>query len=220
MTLAADSNAERRARALLSADEFERCERFKFPELRRRYAIARATLRQILGHVLEVEPAAIAFAYGPHEKPALADTAAGLIFNVSHSDDVALVAVGRCEELGVDVEVMKEKRACRGIAERFFASEEIDALSMLEGHDYTRGFYRVWTRKESCVKARGGGLTIPLTSFAVSAGPEPRLLRLDGRDDLAEWRLVSVPPSGMFEGCVAARGAGAVAYFDWPHPEA
>src|SRR5690606_18361177 len=123
-------------------------------------------------------PKSIAFTYGAQEKPALADDC-GVLFNVSHSEDCALIAVGRCEALGVDLEFMKSDRACRSIAERFFAPEEVAALEHLHGDDYARGFYRCWTRKEAFVKALGGGLSISLKSFAVSLDDTPHLIRLD-----------------------------------------
>lgn len=204
------------ARALLSPDEAARCDRFKFAHLRRRYAVARAALRRILGTVLGMAPESVRFEYGVHDKPALAGTDGGVVFNVSHSGDLALIAVGRCAELGVDVEYMKRERACREIAVRFFAHEEIEAMDAMRGDAYVRAFYRCWTRKEAFVKARGGGLSIALSSFAVSVDDRARLVRLDGcAEPEREWRLFSLEPAASFAACVAARGAKRVACWDW-----
>jgi 4'-phosphopantetheinyl transferase len=212
--LLAHADLELRARAALSADELERCDRFKFPHLRRRYAIGRAALRTVLGAALGREPGSLRFAYGPQGKPALAEPRAALSFNVSHSEDLALIAVGACEDLGVDLEHRDPSRGCRAIAKRFFAPEEVDALDLMPAHDYLEGFYRCWTRKEAYIKARGGGLTIPLTSFVVSLDAEPRLLRTD-TGDATEWSLFAAHPADGFEACVAARGAEGVSWWHW-----
>lgn len=207
---------EQSARHLLSPDETARCNRFKFPYLQRRYAVARAALRRILASILDCAPDEIQFTYGPQDKPALADTSSGLQFNVSHSEDLALIAVGRCEALGVDLEIMKPDRACRQIAERFFAPEEIDALDALAGGAYTEAFYRCWTRKEAFVKALGGGLSISLRSFAVSLDKAPRLIRLDTPNDtLKSWQLFSTTPSHEFAAAIAARNARNVYFWNW-----
>ena len=61
-----------RGRALLSADECARADRFYFPRDQRRYIVARAALRLHLGAELGVDATAVSFVYGEHGKPALA----------------------------------------------------------------------------------------------------------------------------------------------------
>ncbi len=78
-------------------------------------------------------------------------------FSLSHSGPWAVCAVGEAP-LGVDVE---QPRCTMEIARRFFKLEE---LPETEDKDY---LLRLWTAKESFVKALGGGLTIPLDSFSV-----------------------------------------------------
>src|SRR2546421_12655378 len=87
-------------RALLSPDEIAKADRFAFPELRARSAAARGQLREILGAALERDPASLRFDYGPRGKPDL--SGAPLRFNVSHSGELALVALA-LREIGVDV---------------------------------------------------------------------------------------------------------------------
>jgi 4'-phosphopantetheinyl transferase len=216
VSLEGDTAREQGARAMLCPDELMRCDRFKFPHLRRRYALGRAALREILGHSLHAGAQSLRFTYGPQGKPALAGPDQGLAFNVSHSEDVALIAVGACAELGVDVEHRDPRRGCREIAQRFFSPEEIDALDRMPPTDFIEGFYRCWTRKEAYIKARGGGLSIPLTSFAVSLDTEPHLVRTDDADAQATaWSLFATQPGEGFEACVAARGAGGISWWQW-----
>ena len=86
---------------LLSADERRRAELFRRPELRRRFVSARVGLRTVLSRYLGVGPADVGLAFEPAGKPRLAmrdDAADRLRFNLSHSGELALVAVAdRCE---------------------------------------------------------------------------------------------------------------------------
>ena len=95
-------------RSGLSSDELARAARFHFERDRTRFSVARAALREILAHYLGASPDEIAFVYGGHGKPALAPPHGDLRFNLSHSHDVALCAVARGREVGVDVERIRE----------------------------------------------------------------------------------------------------------------
>ena len=84
---------------LLAPDERARAERFVFPRDRRRFVVARAGLRAILGRYLAQEPERVAFAYGPRGKPSVP----GVEFNLTHANELALCAVAR-RTVGVDLE--------------------------------------------------------------------------------------------------------------------
>jgi 4'-phosphopantetheinyl transferase len=152
-------------RALLSPDEQERAARFVFREDRRRYIVARARLRQLLGARLRVSPEKIEFQYGAAGKPALAASHGDLRFNLSHCEDVAVYAFADAAEVGVDVEREREIEDAEAIAERCFSPAERDACRAL-------GFLYCWTRKEAFVKALGSGLSSPLPELDVSAAPQ------------------------------------------------
>src|SRR5260221_5696993 len=94
---------------MLSSDERARAERFHFPRDRHRYIIARGILRTILGRYLNVDPADVLMGYLPSGKPVLAPEWSGdqLLFNLSHSHELALCAVGRGWRLGIDVEYVR-----------------------------------------------------------------------------------------------------------------
>lgn len=88
-----------------------------------------------------------------------------LHFNLSHSGEWAVCAISD-QPVGVDIERCIEGRA--QIAERFFHKEEVRYLRLLAGREQDQGFCRLWTLKESFVKATGRGLALPLRSFCVS----------------------------------------------------
>ncbi|NOZ57755.1 MAG: 4'-phosphopantetheinyl transferase superfamily protein [Calditrichaeota bacterium] len=193
----------------LSDDERKRAFRFHFDRDRRRFSVARGALRQILGAYLALEPSAIRFGYSDHGKPFLAgpDTGLDLRFNVSHSDDVALVAVTQGREVGIDVEKLRPEFAGLEIAERFFSPAEVDALRSLPLELQSRGFFNCWTRKEAFVKATGKGLSFPLRAFDVTLvpGEAPKLLRVEG-DDPSRWTVLEVVPEPGFAGALVVEG--------------
>jgi len=213
----------RRLARLLSDEERERADRFVLDRVRRRFIVGRALLRTILGRYLGPSPDQIRFAYGAHGKPALAppDDEAGLRFNVSHSDGLALYAIGRGREIGVDVERIRPLPGAERIAERFFSLPERTALQALPASAKLEAFFTCWTRKEAYIKARGDGLGHPLDQFAVTLAPgEPARLWPAGADDgheVSRWSLEALPPAPGYVAAVAARGRGwRVASRRWP----
>lgn len=185
-------------RQLLSADEIARAERFIDPGVRARFICGRGMLRAILGDLTGSDPAALRFAYGPRGKPALSGgdgVVSDLVFNLAHSGDVLLLAVGRAREIGVDVEHVRPLPHLRTMARDNFSDAERAALFELPESERNRAFFRCWTRKEAYIKARGDGFALPLTSFDVtleSAG-DARLLRIDD-DDPVRWTLHHLEP--------------------------
>ena len=156
--------AVRASEALLSVEERARAGRFVFEDDRRRYTVARAQLRRLLGERLGERPEAVGLTYGAHGKPALAPRHAGsgLRFNVSHCGDVAVHAFTRGREIGVDVEAVRALPDADQIAARFFSPRENQAYQALPSGDRAVGFFNCWTRKEAYIKALGEGLAHPL----------------------------------------------------------
>jgi 4'-phosphopantetheinyl transferase len=187
----------------LSRSEKDRAARFHFERDRRRYTVARGRLRELLASRLGEEPHALEFVYGENGKPALAD--ASLHFNVSHCEDVAVYALCREREIGVDVEALHPIREADGIAAQFFSRAETEAFRALGESSRTLGFYNCWTRKEAMVKATGAGLAMPLDGFAVSLAPgdAARVLHVAGRPGDGGWRLHSFTPRPGFVAALA-----------------
>ncbi len=193
--------------AVLSQDERGRAERFSFVRRRRRFVVARGALRRVLGAYLDVAPADIVFAYGRKGKPYLADTAAGLHFNFSHSGERALIALGRIP-LGVDIERLRSLQDPDAIARRFFSNTECETLAAQPAEGKIEAFFTCWTRKEAYVKAVGDGLTIPLRSFNVTfVNEQPPVLETHSPEDSGErWFLRHLEPAPGYLGALAAQG--------------
>ncbi|MDB4915242.1 MAG: 4-phosphopantetheinyl transferase [Gemmatimonadetes bacterium] len=171
---------------LLSSDERARAARLFSDDLRAQFALAHGWLRRILASYVSVPAHSLQFDIAPGGKPHLAlEHAERVEFNLSHSGDVALVAVAAGSAVGVDVERWKPKMEHVRVAERFFSDHERASLREQASRtgDVMTGFYAAWTRKEAYLKARGDGIARGLHHFDVelATGSDARLIadRLD-----------------------------------------
>ncbi len=201
-------------RDLLTDDERRRADRFVSAVDRRQFAVGRGLLRTILGRYLGRPPGGLRFVANAHGKPGL-DPASGvdpaLRFNVSHSGSLALYAVARGRELGVDIERIRPEFGGQAIAARFFAPGEVDALLALPPESRTLAFFHGWTRKEAYIKAQGKGLALPLDEFEVSLAPDRPAALLATSPDPAEagrWSLVGLPTEPGYAAAACVEGFG------------
>ena len=198
----------------LSVDERSRADKYHFQWLRNRYIVRRGLLRIILGGYLFVQPATLQINYTVHGKPYLVtpNLIRHLNFNMSYSEDCVLFAFTYATSIGVDVEKIRPIPEYPLIATRFFSSEEIRMLFSLEEKDRLPAFFSCWTRKEAILKARGSGLTLPLSLFTVSLTPDKPACILDMCDSVgtkSEWFLYPLTPRTSYTGALAVQFTGA-----------
>jgi len=146
------------AEAVLSRDEIFRSRRFARALDRERFIAAHGALRMVLGLYLSSDPQSLEFRTGPMGKPALVQTFTDLRFNLSHSGDLALLAVTRGREVGVDVERVQRDIEFGPIVEHYFEPAEAWDLRTAPPQERVSRFFDLWTRKEACLKAEGSGL--------------------------------------------------------------
>jgi 4'-phosphopantetheinyl transferase len=194
----------------LSEDELEKAGRYVFSRDRRRFIVARAALRRLLAHELSMQPGAIKFTYGRYGKPSLAAPldASNLQFNVAHSDDLAIIALCRHREVGVDIEAIRPLDDELSLVTSCFSPHERAQYLHTAPEARTVAFFCGWTRKEAFIKALGNGFSEPLDSFDVSLAPDSSaLLRVgdrSGRD--SGWSMASFNPGMGFAGAIVTRG--------------
>jgi 4'-phosphopantetheinyl transferase len=206
---------------VLSPDEREKAARFYFDKDRRQFVQARAALRFILSDYLQVDPQTLEFSYGPQGKPALANEHVDndLRFNLSRREGLALIALTRGREIGVDLELVSADLPVFEIAETAFSEAELATLRNLPEDLQVAGFFNCWTRKEAYVKARSEGLSFPLRQFDVSLTPgEPAMLLNvhDYVDKVDRWTLQDVPVGDSYVAALAVEGTNLnVTFRDW-----
>ncbi len=206
---------------LLDRDERDRAGRFKFAAHRRRYIASHGALRLLLGQLTGDEPETLEFSAGPYGKPALGGHHAQspIQFNLTHSHEMALIAVGRDQPLGVDVEQLRPIPEAPGIASRLFSPTEQAQFAPLVGTDEEQtGFFACWTRKEAIIKCIGEGFQHPTQSFTVSFLPgEPEAVLADESvgAPLLGWFVQALQPGGGYAGAVAAVKPAVVHCWSW-----
>ena len=168
----------------LAPAELIRAARFGTDALRLRWIVGRATLRLLLASELGIDPATVPLQRGRRGRPELAPPHM-LDFNVSHTRDVALIAIAHglppASRIGVDIEHADRTVNADGLARKFLTVRERTAIAPLDADARRRGFLRLWTCKEAMSKATGDALQAPFREIDVTvddglelhAGPPP-----------------------------------------------
>lgn len=202
--------------AALSPDERERAQGYRHELTRRQFVQSRATLRALLAGYLGASPIELHFAHSAQGKPTL--SGGGLHFNVSHTHGLALIAVTREAEVGVDVERLRPQPMHLDMATRYFTPGEAAALRALPAGASEEAFFHVWTRKEAFLKAVGLGLAHGLERFEVSVPPDDpaRVLHVDGdRAAGARWLMAALAPARGYVGTLAIEASVRVEVRHW-----
>jgi 4'-phosphopantetheinyl transferase len=194
----------------LSAAERERAARFVFERDRRRYLAAHCALRHVLATRTGTPAADLQFVEGAFGKPALIGERR-CAFNLSHSDDVALIALAGHDdgdEIGVDLEMLRPMPDAQALARQNFSTAENAELTATRPEDRSLAFLLGWTRKEACLKAIGSGLSIAPNIFTAGLDTAPRSVGIDTPDGIARVWVQSLRPRPDIVASVARIDAG------------
>jgi 4'-phosphopantetheinyl transferase len=194
-----------RLHASLTPEERDRSARFRFERDRQRFIVARGVLRDVLGRYLRIEPGQVRFVHNAFGKPDLSpEFGSRFTFNLSHSADLALIAIAVDSSVGIDLEHIETQPDYADIARHFFSAAEVDELNALPSHIYAEAFFSCWTKKEAYVKACGDGLAIPLKSFSVPLTTDPARTPVN----VHGWSLYTLRPAPGYAGALAIEGTG------------
>jgi 4'-phosphopantetheinyl transferase len=192
---------------LLSAEESERAERFRFQRDRIRFIAAHGALRLILGTYVGVDSRCLKFGTGEFGKPFIASPpGCRVTFNLTHSGRAALIAVALDRAVGVDLELVRSIPMAQSIVERMFSADDRRRYHAAPVREREHYFFRLWTQRESYLKATGQGL-----SDAERRTTEP--------DTAWQWQYLAPYPG--YVGAVVVSGSNSnFRYFDWTPPTA
>lgn len=198
--------------SVLVDEEMERARRFYFAKDRQHWIVARALLRVLLGRYLQSDPRGLRFTTNAYGKPSLASPLEGkrLRFNLSHSGGLVLYAFAYEKELGIDMEQMRTGIDYQELATHFFSAYECAALDALPPALQEEAFFLCWSRKEAYIKARGLGLSLPLSQFDVSLVPGEAAMLLGSREEpgaTEHWSLHALFPGQGYAGTLVTEGA-------------
>jgi 4'-phosphopantetheinyl transferase len=171
----------------LSPDERDRADGFALVKPRQTFVAGRVALRSLLGEYLQLPPEQVPIVLESNGKPRL--VGGDVRFNLAHSGNLALVAVTRGCEIGVDVELVRPIDHAHEIAARNFHAAEQAAIRVATAAELPAIFMRLWTRKEAVLKALGTGLGYPLDAFDTAV------------DESGGGGWISLPAHGSLADC-------------------
>jgi 4'-phosphopantetheinyl transferase len=157
--------------------------------LHKRFVEVHGRLRNVLATTLNQSPEKIRIKKAEHGKPYLVDYPE-LAFNLSHSADSLMIAVGWNCQLGVDIEICKPRINLTGLVDKCFAEEEAAYWNKLPEDRKKTEFYRFWTRKEAFVKATGRGIGLGLNICVINPENPTEFLRVpDNYGQASTWHV-------------------------------
>lgn len=160
-------------RQFVSEEKRKRTERFRFWEDTKRCVIGGIMVSYAIHNSFQTDPFDLEFELLEHGKPSVKGHKEWQ-FNLSHSDNWVVCAVGKYP-IGIDIEKMDTRNL--GIARHYYTAyenERIQAFS--DERDRMKEFYKLWTLKESYMKAIGLGLRKRMDSFEFHLEGEAEVL--------------------------------------------
>jgi 4'-phosphopantetheinyl transferase len=193
----------------LPQEEHQSAAKFRVASARHQHVIGRGMARFLIAGT-QTAPHQIQFRSLDHGKP-IVETPEQLRrpFNIAHTKGLVICGLGpeaADEWLGVDIEGL-DRKTDPGLAQRYFAPEEIEQLDRVKNSDAKQAlFLKIWTLKEAFIKAIGTGLNTPLDQFAFenAASNSPKLVLKD--ETLAQgrhWQIRNVIPRPGYIAAVA-----------------
>lgn len=174
----------------LSDDERARAARFHHLSDRWEFVLGRVMARSLLAGRTNTPASGFTFVENEHGRPEIAAPAldSPLRFNLSHSGGIVACVIGGERQIGVDVERLDRPPVDARVIRRYCSDTEQAALMAMPDTQRHERFLELWTLKEAYVKARGTGLTLPLSKVAFAMGSEgPGDVSFNGIDDEARW---------------------------------
>ena len=204
----------------LSEDEQIRARRFYYERDRKHFIVGRGLLRTLLSRYVGIAPDQLQFCYSPRGKPSLAATGADstIQFNLSHSHGLALYAVTRDRQIGIDLEHIRSTSDVEKLAQRFFSPRESAIIHSLPPDQKQIAFFHAWTCKEAYLKATGEGLAqLEQVEVSLDLGEPPRLLSINKDcQPPTQWRLEALTPAIDYMATLTVEGQNwHLACWDW-----
>lgn len=197
---------------ILSDGELGRAARLSVERCRRNFTVCRSSLRQLLGGYSGSKPQLLELDASANGKMQMkpGGNKAGLRFNVSHSGDLALIAVTTAGPVGVDIERKRSIWRMESLARFSFSQSELASWHEVPHEQRADAFFGVWTRKEAFLKATGRGLGLGrrLGTFEVTVLPDvpASVVSVDGdRQQAREWSMTALRPAQGYVGAVAVK---------------
>jgi len=213
-----------RLEAVLSNDERQHAEQFRYQEHRQSFVVSRGILRNLLSHYSNIQPKQIQFKYTLTGKPFLAngEETQNISFNLSHTGLLVLYAFSWGRQVGIDVECIRPVKEIGQIAIRIFSPKEYKRFQRISKEARERAFYNCLTRKEAFLKARGDGIYFPPQEVEVSfeQGSPASLFSVAGSiEEAKKWSMHDIKTLDGYVAALAVEGNDySISHKQWTYP--
>ena len=191
-------------RGISSKEEQSKIDRYRFERDRKCCLVTRGLIRFVLSQCTHLPPQSFEFIENRYGKPRLKTgvTDIPIRFNLSHAGGLTACAVTLDHEIGIDVEDSRRKIKMN-IADRFFSRQE--SVHLGQAKDKQGVFFDIWTLKESYIKAKGMGLSIPLDKFSFTMGQDYTAIEFDDtyQDDPENFSFFRFPLLKDFKAAIS-----------------
>ncbi|QDT00211.1 4'-phosphopantetheinyl transferase family protein [Adhaeretor mobilis] len=196
---------------LLSPDEQQRTDCYKVQKARESFILTRTALRQALAKRLDCLPEELHFDYSERGKPSLRvpRPSSEFSFSVSHSGELAVVAIADCKHIGIDCEKIRPLANAESLARTVLCEVEWNRWIELDEEKQMGSLLKSWTLKEACLKAIGTGLAVPMRDLEVRSESDIGLQLVTAQEILltvAPWALAYFEQVSGYQIALAAAG--------------
>lgn len=164
---------------ILSSDEITKLSAYKHQAAKYTSLMTRIFSRLVLSQYTGTSPADFQFLRNQYGKPELLPNPSNIRFNLSHNNNLIIMAVTINDDIGCDIEDPKRNVSVLPISKRYFAKQEYQALCLLEGDEQKQQFFKYWTLKEAFVKAVGVGIALGLDTFYFTLSGDKKTQEID-----------------------------------------
>lgn len=148
---------------MVSIDKRKKLDKYKKKDDFLRSLYADIIVRKKIERISNIDCRDLQFYENIYGKPYVSGIE-NIYFNISHSGKWVVVIVSNFE-CGIDVEAISEPYPL--LVKRYFHELEYQKFLNLTEKEQIAYFYELWVLKESYVKWRGTGLSIPFNSFLI-----------------------------------------------------
>lgn len=195
--------------SLLHYTEMQDAERKATPKERIRYITTKGLTKYILGSYIGEDPRSIGFSVNRNGKPSISTRqGTGIVFNLSHSFDCAVVAVSKSVDIGIDIEKIRENIRIDDILPYAFSKKESDVLNGLNPKAKRDLFFTYWSRKEAIIKALGGSVAHHMDKIdAMDRRGGNTWLQVTVEDEPEPWFVWDLPVGSGYKGAICSNRA-------------
>jgi 4'-phosphopantetheinyl transferase len=156
------------ARFVLSTEELTKADAFHFEKDKRLYESGHVFIRRVISRYTGIEPSNLEIISTENHKPVLGNAPFKISFNITHSENIIMLAVGFDVDVGVDAEFIMDDFDTDGFVKSNYHPNERVVFQKLNDQNQTDFFYKIWTLKEAFLKLTGEGINAHLSKIDFS----------------------------------------------------